>query len=64
MDNSEIRSEIAKLNKKVEQAEHLLKGLSEESKIDHALDIIKIKAKIEDTKNLAQLYKELLHTTK
>lgn len=60
MEKSEIKLEIAKLNRKADMAESMLDGLSEETKKERVADIAKIKANIKERRDIAQLYNELL----
>ena len=60
MEKSEIKLEIAKLNRKADMAESLLNGLSEETKKERVADIAKIQANIKENRELAKLYGELL----
>jgi hypothetical protein len=60
MEKSEIKLEIAKLNRKADMAENLLNGLSEETKKERVADIAKIQANIKEHRELAKLYGELL----
>ena len=60
MEKSEIKLEIAKLNRKAEMAESMLNGLSDETKKERVADIAKIQASIKEHRELAKLYGELL----
>jgi len=60
MEKSEIKLEIAKLNRKADMAENMLNGLSEETKKEKVADIAKIQANIKEHRELAKLYGELL----
>jgi hypothetical protein len=60
MEKSEIKLEIAKLNRKADMAESMLNGLSEETKKERVADIEKIQANIKEHRRLAKLYGELL----
>jgi len=60
MEKSEIKLEIAKLNRKADMAESMLNGLSEETKKERVADIEKIQANIKEHRGLAKLYGELL----
>ena len=60
MEKSEIKLEIARLNRKADMAESMLNGLSEETKKEKVADIAKIQADIEENRKLAKLYSELL----
>lgn len=60
MEKSEIKLEIAKLNRNADMAESMLNGLSEETKKERVADIDKIKANIKEHREIAKLYSELL----
>lgn len=60
MEKSEIRLEVAKLNRKADMAESMLKSLSEETKSERVADIAQIEENIKDNRKYAKLYQELL----